>query len=179
MTMPVAGNESVMRRDERSLLLQCLMSFSPTPRLSVLDYHRVTSAHDPLRPSEPTTAEFESRMRWVASNFHVMPLLDAYEAGEVWLDGYRGRSGYTFAVQAAERAVREATGIAAIDGVELVSVRARPDQGWMVQLRTGRTLHELDVVAERAEEAVYLTCGSVTPQHARRHRATDHRVLAR
>ncbi|MEX2464768.1 MAG: sucrase ferredoxin [Gaiellaceae bacterium] len=109
----------------------------------------------------------------------VRPLLDAYEAGEVWLDGYRGRSGYTFAVQAAERAVREATRVAAIDGVELVGVRARPDQGWTVQLRAGRTLHEVDVVAERAEEAVYLTCGSVTPQHARRYRATDHRVLAR
>ena len=36
-------------------------------------------------------------------------MLDEYLAGRIDLDAYRGRSAYSFAVQAAERAVREAT----------------------------------------------------------------------
>src|SRR5438105_4200056 len=49
-------------------------------RLTVLIYHRVLPAHDPLRPSEPTEAEFERRMRWVKSHFNVLPLRDAVRA---------------------------------------------------------------------------------------------------
>jgi len=49
-------------------------------RLSVLTYHRVLVQHDPLRPGEPTAEEFEARMRWLASNFDVMPLAEAVRA---------------------------------------------------------------------------------------------------
>src|SRR5438105_5968069 len=49
-------------------------------RLTVLIYHRVLAAHDPLRPSEPTETEFEQRMRWVKSHFNVLPLRDAVRA---------------------------------------------------------------------------------------------------
>jgi peptidoglycan/xylan/chitin deacetylase (PgdA/CDA1 family) len=49
-------------------------------RLSVLLYHRVLSAPDRLRPSEPTADEFEARMRWVAANFNVLPLVAAVQA---------------------------------------------------------------------------------------------------
>ena len=49
-------------------------------RLSVLIYHRVLAKHDPLRPGEPTGEEFEARMRWVAANFHVLPLVEAVRA---------------------------------------------------------------------------------------------------
>jgi peptidoglycan/xylan/chitin deacetylase (PgdA/CDA1 family) len=48
--------------------------------LSVLAYHRVLPAPDPLRPGEPTVQQFEARMRWVASAFNVLPLLDAVRA---------------------------------------------------------------------------------------------------
>jgi peptidoglycan/xylan/chitin deacetylase (PgdA/CDA1 family) len=53
-----------------------------TRRLSVLIFHRVLSATDPLRPGEPTAVEFESRMRWFAANFDVLPLSDAVVAIE-------------------------------------------------------------------------------------------------
>lgn len=53
--------------------------FFPT-RLSVLLYHRVLERHDPLRPGEPTAEEFEVRMGWVATNFDVLPLLEAVRA---------------------------------------------------------------------------------------------------
>ncbi len=60
-----------------SATLQRLISHLPDQRLSVLVYHRVLSAPDPLRPGEPTVEEFEARMRWLASNYNVMPLIEA------------------------------------------------------------------------------------------------------
>jgi peptidoglycan/xylan/chitin deacetylase (PgdA/CDA1 family) len=64
----------------RDALLQLLLRLPSTPRLSVLGYHRVVAARDPLWPAEPTAAEFEARMRWAAANFDVLPLLTAARA---------------------------------------------------------------------------------------------------
>jgi len=46
-------------------------------RLSVLIYHRVLAEPDPLNSGEPTGAEFETRLRWIKAQFHVMPLHEA------------------------------------------------------------------------------------------------------
>jgi peptidoglycan/xylan/chitin deacetylase (PgdA/CDA1 family) len=64
----------------RDPLVQLLLRFAREPRLSVLAYHRVMAQPDPMRPSEPTVAQFEARMRWLAANFEVLPLLDAVRA---------------------------------------------------------------------------------------------------
>jgi len=48
--------------------------------LNVLVYHRVLAERDPLLAGEPTAEEFEARMRWVASRYDVLPLLDAVRA---------------------------------------------------------------------------------------------------
>jgi hypothetical protein len=95
------------------------------------------------------------------------PLLDAYFDRRVYLDAYRGRSVYTFAVQAAETALREAEGVTGIGEVGLERVERR-EGGWRVTLRAPAGTRELDVEAELAEDPVYLTCGSVTPQRPRR-----------
>jgi hypothetical protein len=95
------------------------------------------------------------------------PLLDSYLDGRIDLDRYRGRSVHTFVVQAAERALREEEGLTGIDDVMLERVERR-DEGWRVSLRVGRTLRNVDVESELAEEPVYLTCGSLTPQRPRR-----------
>ena len=47
------------------------------PRLSTLIFHRVLPAADPLLPGEPDAEQFESRMRWLASAFRVLPLVEA------------------------------------------------------------------------------------------------------
>ena len=108
----------------------------------------------------------------------VRPLLGAYFDGRIDLERYRGRSAYTFAVQAAERVVRETTGLTEIDAVSLAAV-STSDGGWTVELRAEDGVHEVDVVSELSEEPVYLTCSALTPQRARRFRATRHRVRPR
>jgi hypothetical protein len=105
------------------------------------------------------------------------PLVADYLAGRLRLEYYRGRSFHTFPVQAAEQRVREETGLVGIDDVAFAAIERAGEEAWTVRLHAGGALHEIDVAAERADEAVYLTCGAATPQHPRRFEATAHRVL--
>jgi hypothetical protein len=73
-------------------------------------------------------------------------------------------------VQAAELAVREAEGLIGLDDVSLRKVEKRGD-GWSVTLDAKGALHKVDVKAELADEPVFMTCGSVTPQRPRRYSA--------
>jgi hypothetical protein len=108
----------------------------------------------------------------------VWPLLDDYLGGRIRLDHYRGRSCYSFAVQAAERRVREETGLAGLDDLRLVACDHDERVGWTVGFRAVPTgdVHEVEVVAETADEPVYLTCSSPVPQRPRRYVATRHRL---
>ena len=109
----------------------------------------------------------------------VRQLLDEHAAGRLCLERYRGRSAHSFAVQAAEQAVRSEEELLGLDDVALLGCRAN-GSGWQVRLRdvTG-AVHEVEVVEERSDEAVYLTCGSAAPQHARRYVAAHRRVTRR
>lgn len=98
------------------------------------------------------------------------PLLNRYFDRELYLDRYRGRSTYTFVVQAAELAVREADGLTGIDDVSLRKVEKRGD-GWRVRLDALGALRKVDVEVELADDPVYMTCGSATPQRPRRYSA--------
>jgi peptidoglycan/xylan/chitin deacetylase (PgdA/CDA1 family) len=49
-------------------------------RLSILIFHRVLAAPDPLLPDEPDVARFDQLMRWVAEWFNVLPLDQAVAA---------------------------------------------------------------------------------------------------
>src|SRR5512147_2526205 len=60
-----------------TLPLSLISPAGPTARLSILIFHRVLPKHDPLNPDEPDAAEFEQRLRWVKSWFHVLPLGEA------------------------------------------------------------------------------------------------------
>jgi hypothetical protein len=97
-------------------------------------------------------------------------LLDRYFGRELYLDRYRGRSAYTFAVQAAELAVREAEGLIGIDDVSLGKVEKRGGH-WRVTLSAQGAVRKVAVEQELADEPVYLTCGSATPQRPRRYSA--------
>jgi hypothetical protein len=96
----------------------------------------------------------------------VLSLLAAYRAGRVPLERYRGRCAYTFAEQAAERALREKLSLAGIDDLKLAASSREGDR-WRIAFRTrDGARHEQTVVAELGEPA-YLTCDAKTPQRPR------------
>lgn len=109
----------------------------------------------------------------------VHPLLHDYLDGRLYLERYRGRAAYPFALQAAEQAVRDEAELLGITDLELLGSE-QLDGGHRVRFRTpDRAVHEVDLVEELGEEAVYLTCSAVTPRRARRFRVTSHRVRGR
>ena len=59
------------------LLLDALAPAGPGAPLSVLIFHRVRPAIDPLFPGEPDAARFEQQLRWVKDWFRVLPLPEA------------------------------------------------------------------------------------------------------
>ncbi|HKP19812.1 MAG TPA: sucrase ferredoxin [Gaiellaceae bacterium] len=95
----------------------------------------------------------------------VWPLLDEYLANRILLDNYRGRACYAFRVQAAERAVREATGLRGIGDLELVQ-----REGDLVAFRAGGRLYDVQVTPEEGA-LTHLTCSSETLRHPRHYAA--------
>src|SRR6476646_3790741 len=93
------------------------------------------------------------------------PVLDEYLAGRIDLTHYRGRSAYSFAEQAAERAVREAGGLTGVDDRELVS-----HDGSRITFRSRGREFEVCVTYEPGE-LTYLTCSSEVLSHPRRYAA--------
>src|SRR5439155_8117704 len=89
------------------------------------------------------------------------PVLDEYLAGRIELPHYRGRACYPFAVQAAEQAVREATGLTGLDDLELVG-----RDGALVAFRAGGRVYEVEV-SESPGELTYLTCSADALRHPR------------
>jgi hypothetical protein len=90
-------------------------------------------------------------------------VVDEYLARRVYLPRYRGRSCYSFRLQAAERAAREATGATAIGGIHVVS--ADP-----IRMQVGGRTLEIEV-AEEAGPLTYVTCSADGLRHPRRYAA--------
>jgi hypothetical protein len=100
-------------------------------------------------------------------------LLAAHAAGRVDLDRYRGRSAYSFPLQAAEQAIREAEGLVGIDDLALAGSERTGAAAWRVRFRAADGVaHEADVCEEAAEEPVFLTCGAEEPKRALRYTVT-------
>ena len=93
----------------------------------------------------------------------VLGLVDEHLAGRIQLERYRGRCCYSFPVQAAERAVREASGAVALDGLELLSTSP-------IRFRVGGTTYEVEVERQEGELA-YLTCNAAGLSRPRRYAA--------
>ena len=108
-----------------------------------------------------------------ANRVHAAGILDEHLAGRVSLDHYRGRSIYPFPVQAAERAVREETGLRGIN--DLVLGRAeREGENWRVTFVAGETEHDVEVRAELGD-LTFLTCSAPAVKRPRRYVATTRR----
>jgi hypothetical protein len=106
-------------------------------------------------------------------------LVAAHTAGEIDLDRYRGRSAFSFPVQAAEHALRESEGLVGIEDLTLLGSARNAKGEWRIRFRTpDSAVHELHVAESRADEPTYLTCESVEPRRARRWGVSAHRVVS-
>ncbi len=94
-------------------------------------------------------------------------VLDEHLARRVLLDHYRGRSIYTFPVQAAERYLREANGLTGIDDLSLEKVE-RHNGSCEVSFKAAGRSHSVHVEEERGDLTL-LTCSSETSQRPRRY----------
>jgi hypothetical protein len=101
-------------------------------------------------------------------------------AGRIDLDRFRGRSAFSFGVQAAERALRESEGLLGIGDLSFLDTRRQAAEAVRVRFRTpDGAVHELDVSTTYDTEPAYLTCDSAEPKRAPRHAITAHRVVIR
>ena len=85
-------------------------------------------------------------------------VLDEHLAGRISMANYRGRSIFTFPVQAAERRLREREGLVGIDDLSLRRVE-REDGSLRVTFAAGAETHELRVHEEHGD-LTRLTCNS-------------------
>ena len=94
-------------------------------------------------------------------------VLDEHLARRIWMDKYRGRSIYTFAVQAAERFVRERAGLRGIDDVALDSV-AWAEGAWRISFTAAGESVSVRV-DEEPGDLTLMTCSSERPERPRRY----------
>jgi hypothetical protein len=85
-------------------------------------------------------------------------VVEAALDSRVHLPCYRGRSGYGFAAQAAERAVREATGLLGVDDVLVRRVTGESGQ-WQAEVEAAGTAYDVPVRLELGEPT-HLTCST-------------------
>jgi hypothetical protein len=101
-----------------------------------------------------------------ADRADALAILDEHLAGRVMLERYRGRSCHDFAVQAAEREIRLATGLTSIHDLTLRSADPAGSR-WKVVFSAGAEEHEVEVEQELGDYT-YLTCSAPTVGRPRR-----------
>jgi hypothetical protein len=85
-------------------------------------------------------------------------LVDEYLTGRISLAHYRGRSCWSFAVQAAERRVRAEEGLTALDDLSLAGAE-KVGERWTVSFATRVGPREVEVMAE-VGDLTQLTCSA-------------------
>ena len=88
------------------------------------------------------------------------PVIEAALEGRVHLPCYRGRSLHGFAAQAAELAVREATGLLGVTAVQVTRLE-RAGAGWQAEVEAGEQSYQVAVRREEGEPT-HLTCSTQT-----------------
>jgi hypothetical protein len=106
----------------------------------------------------------------------VWGLLESTLSGEIHLPHYRGRSCHSFPVQAAERAVRETTGLLAVGDVRVVASE-QVAGGWRITLGAGEAVYEVEVRREEGAPT-HLTCSTPRLSRPRRYVAGSPRARA-
>ncbi|MFL6253726.1 MAG: sucrase ferredoxin [Pyrinomonadaceae bacterium] len=106
-------------------------------------------------------------------------IVDAYRAGRVLTEEFRGRACYSQFIQAAEAFVREETGIAGVEDLHFVSAHSEGADAWRVRFteRTGGRVHEAHVARRTSDFRNPITCHSAEPHTVEQFHLEAHQVL--
>lgn len=104
------------------------------------------------------------------------PVVEAALGRRIHLPLYRGRSCHSFPAQAAERAVREHTGLLGLGAVGVVSLE-RAAEGWRAVVRADGADYDVDVRREQGEPT-HLTCAAEELRRPARYVAGSPRARA-
>jgi hypothetical protein len=104
-------------------------------------------------------------------------VVDAVLRGEVHLPRYRGRSCHSFPAQAAERAVRERTGLLGVADTSVVSLERAGEAAWRAVVRAGGAEYDVDVRREEGS-LTHLTCSTEQLRRPKRYAAGSPRARA-
>jgi hypothetical protein len=106
----------------------------------------------------------------------VQRVLDAYLAGRIDLEHYRGRSCHPFAAQAAEAHVRRVTALDGLHDLRMLGARRTDPNHWTVRLMAdvAGVVHEVDVERELGEPKL-LTCKAAEARRPHRWVVRAHR----
>ena len=104
---------------------------------------------------------------------------DAYRAGRVVTEGFRGRACYSHHTQAAEAFVREEAGVSGVEDLHFLSAHVEGPDAWRVRFeeRANRSVHEAHVVRRPSDFLNPITCHSAAPQTVPQFHLEAHRVL--
>jgi hypothetical protein len=95
------------------------------------------------------------------------PVVEAALRGEIHLPHYRGRSCHSFPAQAAERAVREATGLVGVADTSVLSLEP-VGAGWQAVVHAGGEDYAVEVRREEGAPT-HLTCSTEQLRRPKRH----------
>ena len=104
---------------------------------------------------------------------------DAYRAGRVVTEGFRGRACYSHHTQAAEAFVREGAGLDGVEDLHFLSAHPEGADAWRVRfgVRASGQVHEARVVRRTSDFRNPITCHSAEPKPVAQFHLEAHRVL--
>jgi hypothetical protein len=106
-------------------------------------------------------------------------VVDAYRAGRILAEEFRGRACYSHYIQAAEAFVREETGVAGVEELHFLSAHPEGADMWRVRFdehAAGR-VHEAVVVRRTSDFRNPITCHSAEPQTVPQFHLEEHKLL--
>jgi hypothetical protein len=106
-------------------------------------------------------------------------VVDAYRAGRVLTEEFRGRACYAHPAQAAEAFVREEAGVSGVEDLHLLSAHPEGADAWRVRLeeRAGGRVHEAHVARRPSDFSNPVTCHAADPKPVPQFHLEAHRVL--
>jgi len=104
--------------------------------------------------------------------------VEAYAAGRLLTEGFRGRACYAHFIQAAESFVRDGAGLTGVEALRFLSAEPAQADVWRVRFveRSGGRLHEALVCRRPSEFTNPITCHSAEPHTVPQYLLEEHSI---